>query len=92
MRNTEHLSDHRPKLPVAEILGLSAEEHQVIGGLGGAVAEIVGEAHPCPVLRVGMQDKFGESGTPAEVMAKYGHSAEKIAETAETLMKNCKCG
>lgn len=71
---------------------VTAEEHQVIGGLGGAVAEIVGETHPCPVLRVGMQDKFGESGTPAEVMAKYGHSAEKIAETAETLLQNCKCG
>ena len=65
---------------------VTAEEHSIIGGLGGAVAEVVSENSPCPVLRVGMPDTFGESGKPAELLKKYGHTAEKIAECAEKIM------
>ncbi|HUS59004.1 MAG TPA: transketolase family protein [Planctomycetota bacterium] len=66
---------------------VTAEEHSVIGGLGGAVAEVVAETHPCPIRRVGMADKFGESGAPAELMKKYEHTPEKIVEFAETILK-----
>ena len=66
---------------------VTAEEHSIIGGLGGAVAEVVCETHPCPIRRVGMPDKFGESGKPSELMLKYGHSAEKICQCAEEILK-----
>jgi len=66
---------------------VTAEEHSIIGGLGGAVAEVVGETHPCPIRRVGMPDKFGESGKPSELMKKYGQSAEKICECAGEVVK-----
>jgi transketolase len=50
----------------------TAEEHQVAGGLGGAVAEVVTQNYPVPVHFIGMHDCFGESGKPAELMEKYG--------------------
>ncbi len=59
---------------------VTAEEHSVIGGLGGAVAEVVCETSPAPVLRVGIDDKFGRSGEAGELMAAFGLTAEKIAE------------
>ncbi|MDU5764854.1 MAG: transketolase family protein, partial [Veillonella sp.] len=51
---------------------VTAEEHSVIGGLGSAVAEVVSENCPVPVLRVGVKDTFGESGKPNELLEKYG--------------------
>lgn len=57
---------------------VTAEEHNIYGGLGAAVAEAVTETIPVPVERVGVKDTFGESGTPKELMAKYGLSAEFI--------------
>jgi len=66
---------------------VTAEEHQVFGGLGGAVAEVVCANKPCPVRRVGMPDKFGESGSSDELMKKYDQSAEKIIEEAERILK-----
>jgi Transketolase, C-terminal subunit len=51
---------------------VTAEEHQVACGMGGAVAEHLSETHPVPVCRVGVRDSFGESGDPDELMAKYG--------------------
>lgn len=66
---------------------VTAEEHSVIGGLGGAVAEVVCENHPVPVLRVGLPDIFGESGTPEELMQKYGLTAENIAEKVRKAVK-----
>jgi transketolase len=50
---------------------ITAEEHQITGGLGGAVAEVVSQHFPVPVSFIGMPDCFGESGKPAELMAKY---------------------
>lgn len=61
---------------------VTCEEHSVYGGLGSAVAEVVAEKAPVPVIRIGVQDTFGESGTPAELLVKYGLTAEKIAEAA----------
>lgn len=57
---------------------VTAEEHSIIGGLGGAVAEVVSESAPTLVKRVGMMDTFGESGKPDELMQKYGLTKENI--------------
>jgi len=59
---------------------VTAEEHSIIGGLGGAVAEVVGETHPVPVIRIGMKDQFGKSGDPAELFEEFGITSKTIAE------------
>lgn len=59
---------------------VTAEEHNVIGGLGSAVCEVVAEDCPVPVLRMGVEDTFGESGPAPEVLKYFGLTAEKIAE------------
>lgn len=51
---------------------VTAEEHNIIGGLGSAVAEVLGEKLPTPMVRIGLKDTFGESGRPEELLAKYG--------------------
>ncbi len=65
---------------------LTAEEHNVIGGLGSAVAEVVVQEAPVPMAFVGVQDSFGESGTPKELMAKYGLTAKDIVAAAKKLV------
>ncbi|MDR0531990.1 MAG: transketolase family protein [Oscillospiraceae bacterium] len=62
---------------------VTAEEHSVIGGLGGAVAEALSESCPTPVLRVGVKDKFGGSGPAAEMLHVYGLDAAHIAAKAK---------
>lgn len=62
---------------------VTAEEHNVIGGLGSAVAEVVTAAKPVPVEMVGIEDTFGESGTAAALVEKYGLTKEHIAEAAK---------
>ena len=57
---------------------VTAEEHSVIGGIGSAVAEVVSENCPVPVLRVGVKDTFGESGKPNELLEKYGLTSKDI--------------
>ena len=57
---------------------VTAEEHTIIGGLGGAVCEALSEKAPTPVLRIGINDVFGESGTAAALVAKYGLDGEGI--------------
>ena len=59
---------------------VTAEEHSVIGGLGGAVAEYVSEHCPVPVVRHGVQDQFGRSGKAQEVLDAYGLNAAGVAE------------
>ncbi|UCD59318.1 MAG: transketolase family protein [Candidatus Hydrogenedentota bacterium] len=61
---------------------VTAEEHSIIGGLGSAVAEIVCDTAPAPVVRVGIKDRFGQSGEAGELMAAYGLTADHIAEAA----------
>lgn len=61
---------------------VTAEEAQITGGLGGAVAELLAEEFPAPIQRVGVKDKFGESGTPAELFEKFGLTANHIAMAA----------
>lgn len=62
---------------------VTAEEHNVIGGLGAAVAEVVVAEKLVPMEFVGVQDVFGHSGKPAELLVKFGLTAEKIAEKAK---------
>lgn len=62
---------------------VTAEEHSVIGGLGGAVAELLSEQCPLPLERVGMRDVFGTSGEFEELMAEYGLDAQGIVSAAK---------
>jgi transketolase len=62
------------------------EEHQINGGLGGAIAEFLSEHHPVPIRRIGVADKFGESGDPAELLQHYGLTPKHIAIAAHELM------
>ncbi len=56
----------------------TVEEHQTRGGLGGAIAEFTARYNPVPIEFIGMQDSFGESGTPAELVDKYGMGVQSI--------------
>ena len=62
---------------------VTAEEHNVIGGLGGAVAEAVSASCPVPVVRVGVEDKFGHSGKVPALLEAYGLTPENIAAKAK---------
>ncbi|MEI7904317.1 MAG: transketolase family protein [Candidatus Firestonebacteria bacterium] len=62
---------------------VTAEEHQVIGGMGSAVAEQVVRSWPVPMEFIGVQDRFGESGTPKELFEEFGLSAKFIVKAAE---------
>ena len=67
---------------------VTVEEHNVIGGLGGAVAEVLAsETDRCPQYMLGVQDTFGQSGTPAELLDHYGLNAKHIAEYVKNLCK-----
>ena len=76
-------------LKMAEQCGavVTAEEHSIIGGLGSAVAEVL-VGHSCAkFVRVGIQDKFGKSGKPADLFAAYGLTAENITAQCKSLIK-----
>ena len=62
---------------------VTAEEHSIIGGLGAAVAEVVCEEYPVPVVKVGVEDKFGASGPAVEMLKIYGLCASNIVEKAK---------
>lgn len=66
---------------------VSAEEHQVNGGLGDSIAQILIQNQPVPMEYVAVHDKFGESGTPEQLMKKYGLSAENIVSAAMKVIK-----
>lgn len=66
---------------------VTAEDHNIIGGLGSAVEEVVAENIPIPIKKIGVKDQFAESGKPAELYEKYGLSARHIAEAAKVLVK-----
>jgi len=61
---------------------VTAEEHQKAGGMGSAVMEVLAQNHPVPVEMVGIDDTFGESGKPSELMEKYGITSKEIIEQA----------
>ncbi|MDD6266064.1 MAG: transketolase C-terminal domain-containing protein, partial [Clostridia bacterium] len=59
---------------------VTAEEHNIIGGLGSAVCEVLAESCPVPVLRVGVQDIFGRSGKVPPLLEMYGLTPDAIAD------------
>lgn len=59
---------------------VTVEEHNVTGGLGGAVCEAICDTAPCKVLRIGVEEKYGKSGTPAALLEKYGLTAQAICD------------
>ena len=63
---------------------VTAEEHNIIGGLGSAVAEVVGEECPVPVFRIGMKDTYGHSGTVPALLEAYGLTPDEIAKAAKS--------
>ncbi|WP_042331722.1 transketolase family protein [Desulfosporosinus orientis] len=65
---------------------VTAEEHNIIGGLGSAVAELLAEKQPTPMVRVGIKDTFGESGKPAELLEKYGLTKESIIKAVQEVI------
>ena len=66
---------------------VTAEEHQVNGGLGGAVSEVVVQSYPVPMELVAVHDRFGQSGKPAELMDAFGLRAKDIVAAAERVLK-----
>lgn len=65
---------------------VTAEEGQIVGGLGGAIAELLTEEHPAPLKRVGMRDRFGESGAPDELLKHFGLDAKHIRLAAHAAL------
>jgi len=66
---------------------VTAEEGQIIGGLGSAIAEALSENYPAPIKRIGMQDHFGESGSPDELLEHFGLDAKHIRLAAHAVME-----
>jgi transketolase len=62
---------------------VTVEDHNIIGGLGSAVCELLSERSPVKVIRLGVQDKFGASGTPSELIKAYGFDSEAIVKTVK---------
>jgi transketolase len=69
---------------------VTVEEHQVEGGLGGAVAEALAKYAPSPIEFIGMQDTFGESGQPDQLIKKYGMDAKDIKAAAKRVIRRAK--
>ena len=65
---------------------VTAEEGQRIGGLGGAIAELLAEEYPAPIQRIGMKDRFGESGAPDQLIEHFGLDAKHIRLAAHTVL------
>ena len=65
---------------------VTAEEHSIIGGLGSMVSSVVCDKYPCKVKMIGIEDKFGESGTPAELMKAYGLDTEHVVKAVEKVL------
>jgi transketolase len=66
---------------------VAVEEHQIAGGLGGAIAEVLGRKAPTPMEFIGLHDTFGESGTPSELLKKYKMTAKDIIAAAKKAIR-----
>lgn len=66
---------------------VTCEEHQMNGGLGDSIAQVLGRLYPAPVEMVAVNDSFGESGTPTQLLKKYGLSPEDIIKAVEKVLK-----
>lgn len=81
--------DKKTIIKAAEETGaiVTLEEHQIIGGLGGAVAELVSQHYPVPLKIIGVQDRFGESGEPWELLEKFGLTKEAIIKGVTNVLR-----
>lgn len=81
--------DEQAIIRAAKIAGavVSVEEHQVTGGLGGAISEVLARNYPVPMEFVGMPDSFGESGEPQELLEKYKMTAKDIVLKVKSVVK-----
>lgn len=81
--------DTKVVLQAAEETGaiVTVENHQEAGGLGSAVTEVVSQKFPIPIKIIGIQDKFGESGTPEELMEKYGLTVDEIIKAVTFVIR-----
>ena len=81
--------DKKTILEAAEECGaiVTVEEHQVIGGLGGAVSELVSQNFPVPIKIIGIKDRFGESGKPNELLEKFGLTKEAIMQAVTDVIR-----
>ncbi|MEG0296873.1 MAG: transketolase family protein [Clostridium sp.] len=77
------------KLSKKSKLVVTCEEHNVIGGLGSAVCEVLSQNNPTKVAMIGINDTFGESGTPLALIEKYGLSVDNIVNTVKINLKEC---
>lgn len=66
---------------------VTCEEHQMNGGLGDSVAQVLGRMHPAPIEMIAVNDSFGESGKPTDLLKKYGLAPENIVSAAEKVLK-----
>ncbi|OGI76114.1 transketolase [Candidatus Nomurabacteria bacterium RIFCSPHIGHO2_02_FULL_42_19] len=66
---------------------VTVEEHQVMGGMGSAVAEVLAQNYPAPIEFIGVQDKFGQSGTPEELIEYYGMGKNSIVEAVKKILR-----
>ena len=66
---------------------VTAEEAQAVGGFGGLVSEFLSETLPMPIKRIGINDRYGESGTPNELMEYFGLTGERVAETVQEFIE-----
>ncbi len=66
---------------------VTVEEHNVIGGMGDAIAQAAAKEYPVPIEYVGTKDTFGESGTPTQLLSKYGLDTPFILDAVEKVMK-----
>ena len=67
---------------------MAAEEHSILGGLGGAIAELLTQKAPKRLLRIGVRDTFGESGPAAELLQKYKLDEAGVYEAVREALKN----
>lgn len=65
---------------------VTVEEHQVAGGMGSAVAEFLSETNPTKIARIGIQDQFGQSGEPDELIEHYGMGITSITEAGKRVV------
>lgn len=82
--------DHEAVIKLAKEFGkiVTVEEHQVAGGMGSAVAEVLSAEHPTKMAFVGVQNKFGQSGSPAELLEHYGMGVIHIKEAARKILNS----
>ena len=66
---------------------VTVEEHSVIGGLGSAVSDVVTESCPVPVIKIGVNDRFGYSGPAVKLLKEFGLCSENIIETVKSALK-----